>query len=284
MTAALKQKKMYGKIGKRQDQDKLPPEDRGQQEADFGGIGNEVLNHYLENDLNLLNAGSNEANNGNEGGTALTLINEIVNEEPEVLPGIAENEANNGAVPADTAAEGLAHYYMGDLNRLVPDSEKAEKKHKDSGNIMNDDLISEKGGEKEPDLLSVRSRRSSLSMKNEIRDDQSEISDLGEAEEDMDPVDGWGFAAEKMPERTKPSFWKKLGSAAAYYGGKTIGKIGGDPRHPFQFTDLRKIHRDRLLDRLMERHLREKTGLPAGEEPESHSRLGRGAVWKKVKI
>ena len=67
-TASLKQEKMYGKIGKRQDQDKLPPEDRGQQGADFGGIGNEALTHYLKNDLNLFHAGSNEANNGNEGG------------------------------------------------------------------------------------------------------------------------------------------------------------------------------------------------------------------------
>ena len=226
---------MYAKIGKKQDQDKLPPEDRGQQEAEFGGIGNEALTHYFDNDLNLLHAGSNEANNGNEGGqepekaagTALTLINEIVNKEPDVIPGIAKNEVNNGDIPEDIAGEGLSHYYMGDMNRLVPDSEKAEKKHKDSGNIMNDDLISEKGGEKGPDLLSVRSRRSSLSMKNKIRDDQSEISDLGEAEEDMGPVDGRDFAAEKMSERSKPSFWKKLGSAAAYYGGKTVGKIGG---------------------------------------------------------
>ena len=76
---------MYGKIGKRQDQDKLPPEDRGQQGADFGGIGNEALTHYLKNDLNLFHAGSNEANNGNEGGqesekaagTALTLISSL---------------------------------------------------------------------------------------------------------------------------------------------------------------------------------------------------------------
>ncbi len=127
------------------------------------------------------------------------------------------------------------------MNRLLPKTERAEKKDKDSGNIMNDSLISEKNSGKEPDLLSVGSRRSSLSMKNGIRDDLSENSDLEEAGNDMEPVDGWDFAAQKLDPKSQPSFWKKLGSAAAYYGGKTVGKIGGILATLFNFLTFGKF-------------------------------------------
>ena len=151
-----------------------------------------------------------------------------MDKDPDAGSEIKENiKKENENVPEDIAAEGLSGYYLNDLNRHPPKARKTKKKKKDSGNIMNDDLISEKSDEKEPDLLSIGSRRSSLSMQNGIGDDQSEISDLEEAGNDMEPVDGWDFAAEKLAPRTKPTFKKKLFSAAAYYGGKTIGKIGG---------------------------------------------------------
>ena len=106
---------------------------------------------------------------------------------------------------------------------------------------MNDSLISEKNSLKEPDLLSVGSRRSSLSMKNGIGDDLSENSDLEEAGNDMEPADGWDFAAQKLDPKSQPSFWKKLGSAAAYYGGKTVGKIGGILATLFNFLTFGKF-------------------------------------------
>ncbi len=156
--------------------------------------------------------------------SSLSIKNEIRNDLSESKENIKEVIE---AVPEDIAAEGLSGYYLNDLNRHPPKTRKAKKKNKDSGNIMNDDLISEKSGQKEPDLLNIGSRRNSLSIQNRIGDDQSEISDLEEAGNDMEPVDGWDFAAEKLAPRTKPTFKKKLFSAAAYYGGKTIGKIGG---------------------------------------------------------
>ena len=241
---------MFKKTREIQDQEKQPvPENRGGQEANLGGIGNEALGQYLKNDLSLLGHGSNEAKDGMQdspdlaeaAGTAITLINEIEDKTPDAVPEIGKKEEKNENVPEDIAAEGLSSYYINDLNRLVSKREKAKKKNKASGNIMNDDLISEKSGQKEPDLLSIGSRRSSLSMKGGIGDDPSEDIDLEEAEDDMGPVDGWDFAAQKLDPKSKPSFWKKLGSAAAYYGGKTVGKIGGILATLFNFLTFGKF-------------------------------------------
>ena len=233
---ALKLVKMFRRTRERQDQNRQQvPEIRGRQEAAPAEIGNEALSHYLESDLNLIGTGSHKANNGQNKGpepekaveAVLPLINEIAEKNPDAVSEIAENEEQNRNVPEDIAGDGLTDYYNNDLNRLDPKKEKAGKKNKESGNIMNDDDVSVADSQFEPELLSIGSRRSSFSMKGGNADDLSEDFDLEEAEEDMRPVDGWGFAAEKMSERTKPSFWKKLGSAAAYYGGKFVGKIGG---------------------------------------------------------
>ena len=43
----------------------------------------------------------------------------------------------------------------------------------------------------------------------------------------MEPAQGWDFTAQKLPARKKQSFLSKLASWAAYYSGKTIGKVGG---------------------------------------------------------
>jgi len=51
--------------------------------------------------------------------------------------------------------------------------------------------------------------------------------DLTQADESMEPVRGWDFAAQKLPAREKQGFLSKLVSWAAFYSGKTIGKVGG---------------------------------------------------------
>ena len=89
---------MLGRIGKRQDQDKLPPEDRGHQEAAPEGIGNEALGHYLANDFNVLDHVSNEATDEEQGsqdagkavGTVLTLIDNIAENDPQAASEIEE--------------------------------------------------------------------------------------------------------------------------------------------------------------------------------------------------
>lgn len=51
--------------------------------------------------------------------------------------------------------------------------------------------------------------------------------DLTQIDQSLEPVQGWDFTAQKLPARKRQKWLSKLGSWAAYYGGKTIGKIGG---------------------------------------------------------
>ena len=56
--------------------------------------------------------------------------------------------------------------------------------------------------------------------------------DLTQIDESMEPVQGWDYAtervpAQKLPEREKQGLGSKIFSALAFYGGKTIGKVGG---------------------------------------------------------
>ena len=52
-------------------------------------------------------------------------------------------------------------------------------------------------------------------------------NDIGPVNNDMQNADGWDFQAVKMAERKKPSFFSKLKSWAAFYGGKAVGTVGG---------------------------------------------------------
>ncbi|MBQ6505504.1 MAG: hypothetical protein IJI57_16485 [Flexilinea sp.] len=56
---------------------------------------------------------------------------------------------------------------------------------------------------------------------------QERDEDLTHVDQSMEPVQGWDFAAQKLPARRKQSWLSKLGSWAAYYSGKTIGKLFG---------------------------------------------------------
>ncbi len=56
--------------------------------------------------------------------------------------------------------------------------------------------------------------------------------DLTQIDQSLEPVQGWDYVservpAEKLPERKKQGFGSKLVSWLAFYGGKTVGKIGG---------------------------------------------------------
>ncbi len=115
----------------------------------------------------------------------------------------------------------------------------------DAQSIIEDlPLIIEEDLKKEPDLDSSVSSKSSRSEKSRKGKKSSKKSssknaaapqkdeDLTQIDESLEPVQGWDYAtervpAEKLPSRRKQNFFSKLVSAAAFYSGKTIGKIFG---------------------------------------------------------
>ncbi len=93
-----------------------------------------------------------------------------------------------------------------------------------------DELISQikeeinTGSQKKESKSSKKSKKTSAAQ---AAAPLQEDEDLMQADESMEPIQGWDFAAQTLPARKKQSFLSKLGSWAAYYSGKTIGKIGG---------------------------------------------------------
>ena len=95
------------------------------------------------------------------------------------------------------------------------------------------ELINPINDKKETVTKKAADKRSEVSQKSKITsaarvpEPEQKGEDLTQLDQSLEPVRGWDFVAQKLPARKKQGFLSKLVSWAAYYSGKTIGKIGG---------------------------------------------------------
>lgn len=205
--------------------------------------GDDTLSHYAENDLNNLTLNTGKRN------SPKNLPAEI---KQEGLGHYFENDLNNWV----TKKGKKKHKDRGkaiDINKSLDisqdlnigkESDNNEEEHRIDldedesqdmfGPLVNEDQISliQNVIEKAPKPDSVKNGekgskapKKSSAAKAAVPRERSE--DLTQVDESLEPAQGWDFVAQKLPARKKQGFLSKLVSWAAFYSGKTIGKIGG---------------------------------------------------------
>ena len=255
---------MFRRQKKTNEQNDLNPDNeiRKEQEAEEAllNIGNEAAGRMG----GFLNPVSNEANNSIDGSDD-TLKHYAENDlnNYTLFTGRKHRKKN---IPPEIIKEGLTDYYENDLNNLTLNKPKGnnintEKAPDDingpAGKGMEEKDLSEDLIENDlPELIGPLMKGDADSLSSRISDNgsspkqkekkrskspknskkssdgkaavpQEEDRDLTMADESMEPAQGWDFVAEKLPARKKQKFLSKLASWAAYYSGKTIGRIGG---------------------------------------------------------
>ena len=190
----------------------------------------------------------------------LNIGNEAVNRIAG-LPNRDSNEANNailGNVSPDNNEDRIDHYLENDLNVYFSKKNKRKDKNKEAvPNIINNiiekgmrenektdptgnenilniiDTTNEKDKQPIIDNKHVSNQKGKKSSKKSKKAAApAEPEDLTQIDQSLEPVQGWDFVSEghqakKLKPRKKQGFGSKLASWAAYYSGKTIGKIGG---------------------------------------------------------
>ncbi len=171
------------------------------------------------------NIPSNEANNrGMQNNREMFLDDNKINENEleDLIKPVMENK--NRIIEAG-GNEGNGQ--IADLDQLFNDDSGA-------GNDLEGDMVVEIDKSERRKKKSPKKKKSSpkqgKSKKSSAGKAAAPINvdpDLTQVDESMEPAAGWDFAAEKLPARKKQGFLSKLASWAAYYSGKTIGKVGG---------------------------------------------------------
>ena len=204
---------------------------------------NDSLAHYAENDLNKYTLKTDSDNKPKE------TPPEIVK---EGLAGYYENDLNNLTLNKPKVTQKNKRKKTNLINKPVREG-MAEKDYSDDSfeysfdddhqkelieplikekpeeilNIINDkiDIGSEKQEKKEKKKAKSSKKSKKAAAPKAAAPQINE--DLTQVDESMEPVQGWDFTAQKLPARKKQGWLSKLGSWAAYYSGKTIGKLGG---------------------------------------------------------
>ena len=187
---------MYQRVNDKHNQNKNPdPEIREEQKAEFGGIGNEaignlieddtdnMLSHYLSNDLNLKNSGGKK-----EKGSG--IIGNIMNDDKNIMNESDEKNIMNENDDSRIDDEPLDHYAANDLNR----KDKKKKKDKEPEKKVAENIIE--------DLKEI----STASVKGGAEEKNGAQNDLQEVEKDNAPIENWDFAAQKLdPKKSRAS-------------------------------------------------------------------------------
>ncbi|MBQ6505524.1 MAG: hypothetical protein IJI57_16585 [Flexilinea sp.] len=186
------------------------------------------LENYYQNDLNNLEMKPAKRKRRKEDDINRPLI--PVDDDPINIP------ENNPVKPKKKRAGGMTE-------KELPDSDDEELIIEKAPEIIENIL------EKDPGLDASLSDKSSVSGKNKKGKKSppkksapkkaapkgaapQKEEDLTQIDKSLEPVQGWDYTTErvpvqKLPERKKQGFGSKVVSALAFYGGKTIGKLGG---------------------------------------------------------
>ena len=211
------------------------------------------LEHYLNNDLKKQNL-DNPIKKKRKNKKKEENLN-LINNKP-LIEDMAENnqsfdmdfEESNNLITNKPVREGMAENDQSfdmdfeESNNLINNKPvregMAEKDYPDDENqpLIREEpekLITEIINENKPGSAGKKGKESakpsqkSKKASNAIAAAPQQDEDLTQFDESMAPAQGWDFTAQKFPARKKQNFLSKIGSWAAYYSGKTFGKILG---------------------------------------------------------
>ena len=190
---------------------------------------NDRPKHYYENDLNNLKMKpSGKSRRRKKAGNDLPLI--PVDDDPIKIPDITTGK------PKKPRAGGMTEKELPDEadEKLI-----IEKAPEIIENILEkapglDASLSDKNSGSKKNKKGKKSSSKKSASKNAAPKGAApqREEDLTQIDQSLVPIQGWDYAservpAEKLPARKKQGFGSKILSALAFYGGKTIGKIGG---------------------------------------------------------
>ncbi len=151
------------------------------------------------------------------------LVNPIINN-PNPINNNPNPINNDQEENLDDAGINNINNIQDDDRDLVVEAPKRRNLKKKSKNKQPEEqapIISNKSSQKAPSAKAAAEPQIAAAAP------QQRDEDLTQIDESLEPVQGWDFAAQKLPARKKQGWLSKLSSWAAYYGGKTIGKLFG---------------------------------------------------------
>ena len=170
-------------------------------------IVKEGLAGYYENDLNNLTLNEPKPKQKNKNKRKKrNLINK-----PIIGKGMGEKDLSDESFDDDPPKELIEPLIREEPEQVL--------------NLINDRL--DAGSEKKAVQGAKSSKKSKKPSPAKAAAPQPMDEDLTQVDESMEPAQGWDFASQKLPARKKQGWLSKLGTLAAYYGGKSIGKIFG---------------------------------------------------------
>ena len=183
-------------------------------------IADEGLDKYYLNDLNRLDR---KPGRKRENGTDLPLISEK-DDKQQILS--EHNQEDTNALIKNIVNEN----HGAGAGKEEEEARPSKKSGKETIVNLLEDVVDEdeKSSSSKGSKKSAKSKSSANAPADRIRNE-----DLSEAGDDMKPIDGWNFNATKLPARKTVRWWQKLFTRAAYYTGKSVGKIAGFLSHLF---------------------------------------------------